>query len=113
MKNLNFQTFIETYPHEFHEFIDSEKVLLAKIDPEYKKILSDISMIKQHNSKIEKLYECEVLELSKEDCKDLQRIIDLQYQALVKEEIAIFLMGCREMMLYKEKFDKMIEQDNR
>ena len=110
---MNFKTFIDEYPNEFYEFLDKEKVLLAKIDPEYKKMLSDISIIKQHNSKIAALFENEIVELSKEDCKDLQRVIDLQYQMLRKELRAIFLKGCREIILYKQELDKITTQYNK
>ena len=104
-KNKN-KLFYEKYSGVLREMISDQIVHLAKIDKEYKKMQEDISKIKEQNPKMEKLYDGKIIELSKEDCKDLQNIINLQYSMRIKEDKAIFYLGGGEVIRYLKKIEE-------
>ena len=110
IKHSKYSTFIDSNANAFHLFLEKEKEILKKVDPEYNKILSDIGKIRRKNPKIESIFVDEIVVLSKDDCKDLLKVIDLQYRQLRKEEKAIFLKGEREIIQQLKEFDKLEEQ---
>lgn len=68
-----------------------------------------IEEIQQENPKVQVFLKGEVIELSTEDCKDLQNIINLKHEMKKKEERAIYDRGAagvvrliKEQELYEE-----------
>lgn len=102
LKYSNYKSFIEEYANEFHTYLDKEKVILSQTDEEYSQYLKEIETIKNNNPKITSIFDGDIIELSKNDCEDLQQIINLQYKISAKNEKAFFLKGCKEIIHYFE-----------
>ena len=58
------QLVYEKFSGIFRQMISDQIVHLAKIDKDYKKMQDDISIIKENNSKIEKIYNGEIIDIS-------------------------------------------------
>lgn len=105
-KNKN-KLFYEKYSGVLREMISDQIVHLTEIDKDYKKMQDDISRIKENNSKIEKIYNGEIIDLTKSDCEDLQKVIELQHSMRIKEDKAIFYLGGGEVIRYLRMIDKL------
>lgn len=95
---------------EFNELIDSAKVELARDDLQYKNLINEIKMLKEKHANIQLFFEDEgVIELGKDDCKVLQKVLDLYQEMHMYEEEKIFFLGAKENYLYLKKLNILKE----
>lgn len=95
---------------EFNELIDSAKVELARDDLQYKNLINEIKMLKEKHPNIQLFFEDEgVIELGKDDCKVLQKVLDLYQEMHMYEEEKIFFLGAKENYLYLKKLNILKE----
>lgn len=88
---------------EFCELIDSVKVELRNTNKDYKKLLKDVVKIKENYPNIQSFMEDEaVLELQKDECKMLKKVLDLyQKCTLWKKKKSFFLVQKRTIFIVK------------
>lgn len=106
-KVKDFKTFYEAIQGDFSDYISSIKLYLKKRDKEYKKYLDTMAEIQEKNRKIDLLASGKIMELTKEDVKDLQKVIGLQYKVLGKEEKAIFYGGVGNAIWLLREMDSL------
>ena len=95
---------------EFNELIDSAKVELATNDIHYKKLKNKVKNLKEKHTNIQLFFENEgVIELWKDDCKVLQKVLDLYQEMHMYEEEKIFFLGAKENYLYLKKLNILKE----
>ena len=95
---------------EFNELIDSAKVDLATNDIHYKKLKNEVKNLKQKHPNIQLFLENEgAIELGKDDCKVLQKVLDLYQEMHMYEEEKIFFLGAKENYFYLKKLNILKE----
>ena len=88
---------------ELYEAINSVKLSLMK-NPEYKKFKNEVSEIVQKYPNLDKIYDTTAdLELTKEECKMLQKLMDLDLQISDYEEHEILFLGGKIAYIYFKK----------
>lgn len=86
---------------DFNELIDSSRLELKKKNEKYKKLKKEYYEIMDRFPNLQLIFEQdEVLELNKEECSMLQKVIDLGLEISQIEEYAIFFLGSREAYFY-------------
>lgn len=112
-KNMEETKEIELYNKdsaEFCELIDSVKVELRNTNKDYKKLLKDVVKIKENYPNIQSFMEDgAVLELQKDECKMLQKVLDLYQKMHIMEEEKIFFLGAKENYFYCKKLNILKE----
>ena len=90
--------FIEEYSDDFYESIEDIRKYLNKHNKNYKNIKDKIHKLMDKNLNIQKLYDEKYLKdgLSKEECKDLSKILVLydSFEDIVVKEIYFKGIGC-------------------
>ena len=72
---------------EFNELIDSAKVDLATNDMHYKKLKNEVKNLKEKHPNIQLFLENEgTIELGKDECKVLQKVLNLYQKMHMYEE---------------------------
>ena len=95
---------------ELNELIDSVKVELKNNNADYKKLVDQVSKIKNEYPNIQSLFDNDfVKSLNENECKNLQKIFDLYLQISVYEEQKIFFLGGKELYLYFKKMNLIKE----
>ncbi len=95
---------------ELNKLIDSVKVELKNNNADYKKLVDQVSKIKNEYPNIQSLFENDfVKSLNENECKNLQKIFDLYLQISVYEEQKIFFLGGKELYLYFKKMNLIKE----
>lgn len=95
---------------ELNELINSVKVELKNSNADYKKLVDQVSKIKNEYPNIQSLFENDfVKSLNENECKNLQKIFDLYLQISVYEEQKIFFLGGKELYLYFKKMNLIKE----
>ena len=95
---------------ELNELIDSVKVELKNNNADYKKLVDQVSKIKNEYPNIQSLFENDFIKsLNENECKNLQKIFDLYLQISVYEEQKIFFLGGKELYLYFKKMNLIKE----
>lgn len=95
---------------EFNELIDSAKVDLVTNDIHYKKLKNEVKNLKEKHPNIQLFFEDEgVNELGKDDCKVLQKVLNLYQEMHIYEEQKIFLLGAKENYFYLKKLNILKE----
>lgn len=95
---------------ELNELIDSVKVELKNNNADYKKLVDQVSKIKNEYPNIQSLFENDfVKSINENECKNLQKIFDLYLQISVYEEQKIFFLGGKELYLYFKKMNLIKE----
>ena len=95
--------FFKNSEADFRDFVSNEKLFFQEHCPEYKELLDKITNIKNNNLKIKKIYEGDVISLSKADTKELQEIIDLQYKLIIMWDKQLYWAGMREAIALEEQ----------
>ena len=86
---------------ELGEIIDKAKVALRLKNKEYKNLLNEVSDLKINHPNLQLLFEDdEDVSLSKNDCKMLQKLINLELEIRDFEEQEIFFLGGKEAYFY-------------
>ena len=89
---------------EIGELIEKAKVALRYKNKEYKILLNEVTDLKESHPNLQLLFEGnEGLSLSKDDCKALQKLFDLELEIRNFEEQEIFFLGGREVYFYFKK----------
>ena len=95
---------------EFNELIDSAKVDLTTNDIHYKKLKNEVKNLKEKHPNLQLFFEDEgVIELCKDDCKVLQKVLDLYQEMHMYEEKKIFFLGAKEDYFYLKKLNILKE----
>lgn len=95
---------------ELNKLIDSVKVELKNNNADYKKLVDQVSKIKNEYPNIQSLFENDFVKgLNENECKNLQKIFDLYLQISVYEEQKIFFLGGKELYLYFKKMNLIKE----
>ena len=86
---------------EFCELIDRTKINLKTKNLEYKKLAEKLHKILDKNENLQLIIETnKEFELSKEECKMLQKLYQISMRMYDYEEREIFLLGARENYFY-------------
>lgn len=86
---------------DFNELIDSSRMELKKKNEKYKKLKKEYYEIMDRFPNLQLIFEQdEVLELNKEECSMLQKVIDLGLEISQMEDYAIFFLGGKEAYFY-------------
>lgn len=86
---------------EFSELIDNARIELENNNLEYKKLSKELYEIMDSFPNLQLLLEDDkVMNLNKEECKMLQKIVSLYMQMSNFEEQKIFFLGARENYFY-------------
>lgn len=92
---------------ELYYLIDSARTNLAKNNIAYKKLQNEISEIIEKYPIIDKIYyptDDELdRELTKEECKMLQKVFDLHFEISTYEDLEIFFLGGKIAYSYFRK----------
>ena len=81
---------------EFNELIDSAKVELAVNDIHYKKLKNEVKSLKEKHPNIQLFFENEgAIELGKDECKVIQKVLNLYQEMHMYEEEKIFFHGSK------------------
>ena len=89
---------------ELYEVIDAVKTNLSKKNLEYKKLQKEVSEIIEKHPNIDKISDKNTtLELTKEDCKMLQKVADLYLKISDYEEHEILFLGGKIAYIYFKK----------
>lgn len=95
---------------ELNELIDSTKVELARNNMHYKKLKNEVRNLKEKYPNIQSFFEDEgVIELGKDDCKVLQKVLDIYLKMHIYEEEKIFFLGAKENYFYLKKLNILKE----
>lgn len=90
-------SFYDMFDGEFLEYIYSAQLVLAKKNPEYKKIINDIEEILKKNSNISNLIDNgEQVSISYEESALLLKLLDLYESKRIIEAKEYFFKGMRE-----------------
>lgn len=92
---------------ELYELLDTAKANLMKKNSEYKKLQNEVTEIIEKHPIIDKIYyptDDELdRELTKEECKMLQKVMDLHFEISTYEEHEIFFLGGKIAYIYFKK----------
>ena len=89
---------------ELYEAINAIKLELSKKNLEYKKLKNEVSAIIRKYPNIDNIYDIKsTLELTKEECKMLQKVMDLELQISDYEEHEILFLGGKIAYIYFKK----------
>ena len=91
----------DTNSIEFSELIDNARIELENNNLEYKKLSKELHEIMDRFPNLQLLLEDDkVMNLNKEECKILQKIVSLYMQMSDYEDRKIFFLGARENYFY-------------
>ena len=97
-------SFFELDGSEFSELISDLYVNILKNNLEYSKITNKKEKILEGFPKLRKILENkEVIEISKEECNNLIKILNLKEEMKIIEEKELFFLGGRESYNYFKK----------
>ncbi len=86
---------------ELGELINKAKVALRYKNKEYENLLDEVIELKENNPNLQLLFEDdEDISLSKNDCKMLQKLVNLELEIRNFEEQEIFFLGGKEAYFY-------------
>ena len=86
---------------ELGELIDRAKVALRSKNKEYKNLLNQVAELRTNNPNVQQFFEAEEgISLSKDDCKNLQKLLGLELEIRNFEEQEIFFLGGKEAYFY-------------
>lgn len=86
---------------DIEELIDKAKVSLRNKNLEYKKLLDEVSTIKENYPNLQLISEYnEDIYLTKTDCKMLQKLFDIELNIRNFEDKEVFFVGGREAYFY-------------
>ena len=86
---------------ELGELIDSKRAELKNKNEEYKKLKLEVEELLEKYPNIKAIIENEDVEfLSADDCKTLQKLINLNIRMAMYEDREIFFLGARENYFY-------------
>lgn len=86
---------------ELGEIIDKAKVALRYKNKEYKNLLDEVADLKGSHRNLQLLFEDDdEISLTKNDCKVLQKLINLELEIRNFEEQKIFFCGGKEAYFY-------------
>ena len=86
---------------ELGEIIDRAKVALRFKNKEYKNLLDEVADLKENHLNLQLIFEDDDdISLSKNDCKMLQKLINLELEIRNFEEQEIFFLGGKEAYFY-------------
>ncbi len=86
---------------DFNEMISKAKVELKSTNIEYKKYLNEVDNIMETHPNLQMILEDDkVFELTKSDCKMLQKLFNLHLEIRALEEQEIFFLGGKEAYFY-------------
>lgn len=92
---------------ELYYLIDTARTNLMKNNTSYKKLQKNISEIIEKHPIIDKIYyptdEKLDRELTKEECKMLQKVFDLHFEISTYEDLEIFFLGGKIAYIYFKK----------
>lgn len=91
---------------EFSDLIDNIRIELKNKDLEYKKLTYEYYKILKYFPNLQLIFEDQLeLELSKEECKILQKLVSIYIDILGFEEKELFLLGCKNAHLYNKNIE--------
>ena len=91
---------------EFSDLIDNMRIELKSKDLEYKKLTDEYYKILKDFPNLQLIFEEQLeLELSKEECKMLQKLVSIYINILSIEEKELFLLGCKNARLYNKNIE--------
>lgn len=91
---------------EFSDLIDNMRTELKSKDLEYKKLADEYYKILKDFPNLQLIFEEQLeLELSKEECKMLQKLVSIYINILSFEEKELFLLGCKNARLYNKNIE--------
>ncbi len=86
---------------ELNELFDSARMDLKNTNQDYKKLKKQYHDIMDRFPNLQLIFEDDgIFELNKEECKMLQKVIQLGLKINELEEYSIFFLGCREAYFY-------------
>lgn len=86
---------------DFNELISDVKVALRNKNKEYKKLKDKLENIMDNHPNLQMIMEDEAeFNLTKKDCKMLQKLFELHIEIQALEEQEIFFLGGREAYYY-------------
>ena len=86
---------------ELGEIIDKAKVALRFKNKDYKNLLDEVADLKENHPNLQLLFEDDdEISLSKNDCRMLQKLINLELEIRNFEEQEIFFCGGKEAYFY-------------
>lgn len=89
---------------ELCELIDTTKIELVSKNLDYKKLKNDVLEIVTKYPNLDEIYDTtNTLELTKEECKMLQKLIELQLKISEYEEHEMLFLGGRIAYIYFKK----------
>ena len=95
---------------ELGEIIDKAKVALRYKNKEYKNLLDEVADLKLNHPNLQLLFEDDDdISLSKNDCKTLQKLVNLKFEIRNFEEQEIFFCGGKEAYFYFKNIGIMRE----
>ena len=90
---------------ELGEIIDKAKVALRFKNKEYKNLLDDVADLKENHPNLQLLFEeDDDISLSKNDCRMLQKLINLELEIRNFEEQEIFFLRWQGSILLFQKY---------
>ena len=93
---------------EFSDLIDNMRIELKSKDLEYKKLTDEYYKILKDFPNLQLIFEEQLeleLELSKKECKMLQKLVSIYINILGFEEKELFLLGCKNAHLYNKNIE--------
>ncbi len=101
VKMMNEYELFNTDCIELGEIIDRAKVALRFKNKEYKNLLDEVADLKENHLNLQLIFEDDDdISLSKNDCKMLQKLINLELEIRNFEEQEIFFLGGKEAYFY-------------
>lgn len=95
---------------ELNELFDSARIELKNKNDDYKKLKKQYYEIMDRFPNLQLIFENdEVFELDKEECKMLQKVIQLGLKINELEEYSLFFLGGREAYFYFKKMEILKE----
>ena len=91
---------------EFSDLIDNMRIELKSKALEYKRLTDEYYKILKDFPNLQLIFEEQLeLELSKEECKMLQKLVSIYIDILGFEEKELFLLGCKKALLFNKSID--------
>lgn len=104
LDNFRFETFVDTHSSIFNEYLSSVTAKLSKENEEYKTLQDKIESLYQQYPKVLDAFDTEqAVELVKEECAALIKIMELKNQLTDMELQSIYFRGCYDGVVYLKK----------
>lgn len=104
LENFKFETFVDVHSNIFEEYLSSVIAKLPKENPEYRATQEKIEGIYRKYPKVMEAMDTETAsELSKQECKALIEILELQNRLSDMQQEAIYFRGCYDCVGYLKK----------